>query len=225
MPSRRRRVCVAQRVCSGWYSHSSMSTRSPPALRRVYVRAWRRPPPGRTSGYAVGASWLLGVVAYLSLIGGLRAVVGEGVGLAVFALTALVAAMALWAITPWVMLGRMVRLRVLVPTGVLTGFAMTVYGATSSIWMPRTVSQNQDQFGFFGVALSMVTWLSGTSVIIVTCACATPVLAEDRGALGRLVRGRIPSLLRPGAASPHGPPLHAPGLSDAIGLGRDDDSA
>src|SRR3954469_24925618 len=34
------------------------------ARGRVYTRAWRRPPGGRASAYALGAAWLIGVVAY-----------------------------------------------------------------------------------------------------------------------------------------------------------------
>jgi hypothetical protein len=117
------------------------------------------------------------------------------------------------------MLGRQVRLRVLLPTAVLTGLGMTVYGAASSLWMPTTVSQNQHQFGFFGVALAMVTWLSGAAFIIVASACAAPVLAEDRGVLGRLVRGSDPAVLVPGAVPSLGAPLRAPTLSNAIGIG------
>jgi hypothetical protein len=85
--------------------------------------------------------------------------------------------------------------------------------------MPTTVSQNQHQFGFFGVALAMVTWLSGAAFIIVASACAAPVLAEDRGVLGRLVRGSDPAVLVPGAVPSLGAPLRAPTLSNAIGIG------
>src|SRR5262252_6441215 len=106
------------------------------------------------------------------------------------------------------MLGRQVRLRVLLPTGVLTGAGMTVYGATAPLWMPTTVAQNQQQFGFFGVALALVTWLSGAAFIVVASACAAPVLAEDNGVLGRLVRGSSPAV-----------PVRAPTLSNAIGIG------
>jgi membrane protein len=136
-----------------------------------------------------------------------------------FAVLALAAAIGLWWVTSWVMLGRQVRLRVLLPTAVLTGLGMTVYGAASSLWMPTTVSQNQHQFGFFGVALAMVTWLSGAAFIIVASACAAPVLAEDRGVLGRLVRGSDPAVLVPGAVPSLGAPLRAPTLSNAIGIG------
>jgi membrane protein len=189
------------------------------ALQRAYIRAWRRPPSSLVYGYALGATWLVGILAYFSLIGVLRSALGGGPGLVLYAILALAAAIGLWWVTPWVMLGRQVRLRVLLPTGVLTGLGITAYGATSALWMPTTMSQNQQQFGFFGVALAMVTWLSGAAFIIVASACAAPVLAEDSGALGRLVRGPYPALLVPGAVPSLGAPLRAPTLSNAIGLG------
>ena len=210
----RRATGVLGLVFTVYYINSFTS-----ALQRAYIRAWRRPPSSLVYGYALGASWLVGILAYLSLIGALRAAFGGGPGLVLFGILALAAAIGLWWVTPWVMLGRQVRLRVLLPTGVLTGLGMTVYGATSSLWMPTTVSQNQHQFGFFGVALAMVTWLSGAAFIVVASACTAPVLAEDHGALGRLVRGRDPAVLVPGAVPSLGAPLRAPTLSNAIGLG------
>jgi hypothetical protein len=59
----------------------------------------------------------------------------------------------------------------------------------------------------------------GAAFIVVASACAAPVLAEDRGALGRLVRGPDPAVLVPGAVPSLGAPLRAPTLSNAIGLG------
>jgi membrane protein len=210
----RRATGVLGLVFTVYYINSFTS-----ALRRAYIRAWRRPPSSLVYGYALGAGWLVGIIVYFSLIGGMRSAFGRGPGLVPFAILALAATIGLWWVTPWLMLGRQVRLRVLLPTGVLTGLGLTVYGATSSLWMPTTVSQNQQQFGFFGVALAMVTWLSGAAFIVVASACAAPVLAEDRGALGRLVRGPGPAVLVPGAVPSLGAPLRAPTLSNAIGLG------
>jgi membrane protein len=210
----RRATGVLGLVFTVYYINSFTS-----ALQRAYIRAWRRPPSSLVYGYALGATWLVGILAYLTLIGGMRAAFGRGPGLVLFAVLALAAAIGLWWVTSWVMLGRQVRLRVLLPTAVLTGLGMTVYGAASSLWMPTTVSQNQHQFGFFGVALAMVTWLSGAAFIIVASACAAPVLAEDRGVLGRLVRGSDPAVLVPGAVPSLGAPLRAPTLSNAIGIG------
>jgi membrane protein len=210
----RRATGVLGLVFTAYYINSFTS-----ALRRAYIRAWRRPPSSGVYGYALGAGWLVGILAYFSLIGGIRSALGGGPGLVLFAVLALAATIGLWWVTPWMMLGRQIRLRVLLPTGVLTGLGLTVYGATSPLWMPTAVSQNQQQFGFFGVALAMVTWLSGAAFIVVASACAAPVLAEDRGVLGRLVRGSNPAVLAPGAVPSLGAPLRAPTLSNAIGVG------
>jgi len=194
------------------------------ALQRVYTKAWRRPAGGRVSGYALGAAWLVAVVAYMSLVGGVRALFGNGPQTLVFAVFALAATMGMWTITPWFMVQRQVRLRCLVPTGVITGIGMGTYAATASLWMPNTVSQNQHQFGFFGVALALVTWLSGAATIIVISACTGPVFAEDNGVFGRLTRGTDAApVLAPGAKPSLPPPVRALTLSGALGIHRDTD--
>ena len=119
----------------------------------------------------------------------MRAILRGGPETACSRSLALVASIGLWWLTPWLMLQRQVRWRPLVAGAVLTGVGMSVYAATASLWMPRTVTENQHQFGFFGVALALVTWLTGAGTIIVVSACVAPVLAEDDGWIGRLVRG------------------------------------
>lgn len=195
------------------------------ALGRVYTRAWRRPRGGhKATGYAVGAAWLIGVVAYFALLGTMRAILRGGPETALFAFMALLASVGLWWLTPWLMLQRQVRWRSLLAGAVLTGVGMSVYAASASLWMPRTVTENQDQFGFFGVALALVTWLSGAGMIIVVSACAAPVLAEDDGWIGRVIRGSDTApILNEGALPALPPPARAPRLSDAIRARSDAD--
>ena len=71
----------------------------------------------------------------------------------------------------------------------ITSFAITAYSASATIWMPEVVSGNEAQFGFFGIALSLVTWFSGAAMCVLVGACAGPVFAEDAGFIGRFVRG------------------------------------
>jgi membrane protein len=191
------------------------------ALSRVYMKAWRRPKPRRVTAYAIGVTWLVGIIVYFALIGAIRSILGHGPETAAFAVVALFGAIGLWWLTPWLMLQRQVRLRVLATTAIITGVAQVFYGVSASIWMPRTLANNQRQFGFFGVALSLVTWLSGAAIIIVIGACAGPVVAEDRGLLGRLVRGAGRDDVLVSGAMPSLPaPVRPAGLADAIGLGR-----
>ena len=194
------------------------------ALARVYHRAWRRPPLRRVSGYAIGASWLFGAAAYFAILGGLRAVFGSGPKTLLFLVLAVGASVAVWWLTPWWLLQRQVRPRVLFANAVLTGVGLLAYAASASVWMPRTVSSNQHQFGFFGVALSLVTWLTGAGIVIVVGACAGAVVAEDRGVLGRLTRGGDDApILVAGAPPSYAAPRLAPTLTGALGLQRADD--
>lgn len=186
------------------------------ALRRVYVKAWRRPAAGGVRGYALGASWLTGVAAYFALLAGARGLL-DAVP-AAFGVVAWVAAVGLWWVTPWVMLERQIRLRALLPSGLITGTALAVYAVTARVWMTHAVESNQLQFGSFGVTMSLVTFLSGAGLIIVASACAGPALALDESRLGRLLRGPAGDVVAPGAAPSLPPPAQPSRLADALGM-------
>ena len=133
-----------------------------------------------------------------------------------FAIAALVATSALWWFIAWFLLLGDVRVRVLVPTGVITGVATAVYAASATVWMPKVVTSNEAQFGVFGIALALVTWFSGAAICILVGACAGVVLAEDRGRLGTLVRGTETQTLTGGARSPLPAPARELHLRDAF---------
>ena len=109
-----------------------------------------------------------------------------------------------------------VRWRVLVPTALVTAIAAGVYALSASVWMPGIVTRNQDQFGFIGVALALVTWFSGEAICILLGACAGAVFASDTGVVGRFVRGREHSLLVPRAEASFAPPPKPQRLRDAF---------
>ena len=169
------------------------------ALRRVYMRAWRRPPHSGVDNYWRGVTWLFAILLSLAVLGGLRSAASEGAGVVMWAVVALAVYVGLWWFTAWWLLLGDVRMRVLAPTGVITGIAMAGYGLSASVWMPEVVASNEAQFGFFGVALALVTWFSGAAICILVGACAGPVFAEDTGRLGRVIRGGDPGTLKAGA--------------------------
>jgi membrane protein len=186
------------------------------ALQRVYLRAWRRAPGGKMDQYTRGPAWLAAVLAYFAVLGGLRDLLGNGIGVGVFILLSLTATCAVWWFTAWFMLQGQLRWRVLIPTALITGFAMSGYAISATIWMPAVVTRNETQFGFFGVALALVTWFSGAAICVLVGACAGPVLAEDNGPIGALVRGPKPGVLVEGAPPSLPAPTRAPHLSDAF---------
>jgi membrane protein len=187
------------------------------ALQRVYLRAWRRPPRAAGVGaYWRGAVWLLVVLVGLALLGGLRGALGGGLGFGLFAIVSLAVTSGLWWFTAWFFLLGEVRARVLVPTGVITGIATAGYAASASIWMPGVVTSNEAQFGFFGVALALVTWFSGVAICVLMGACAGPVLAADTGAVGTLIRRGESGTLTAGADPPLPAPARELSLRDAF---------
>jgi membrane protein len=191
------------------------------ALRRVYMRAWRRPPHSGVDNYWRGVIWLFAILVSLALLGGMRSAAGDGAGVVVWAVAALAIYVGLWWFTAWWLLLGDVRMRVLAPTGVITGIAMAGYGLSASVWMPEVVASNQEQFGFFGIALALVTWFSGAAICILVGACAGPVFAEDTGRLGRFIRGDEPGTLNAGAPPELPPPTRDLSFRDAFRTGED----
>ena len=191
------------------------------ALHRVYLRAWRRPPHSGVDTYWRGVTWLFVVVVSFALLGGLRGASGEGAGIVVWAVVALAVNAGLWWFTAWWLLLGDVRVRVLAPTGVITGIAMAGFAVSASIWMPEVVTSNEAQFGFFGVALALVAWFSGAAICILVGACAGPVLAEDTGRLGAFIRGGDPRTLTAGAPPGLPPPTRDLSFRDAFRPGED----
>ena len=191
------------------------------ALQRVYLRAWRRPPHSGFDTYWRGLIWLFAMLVSVALLGGLRAVTGDGAGVVAWAVIALAVNIGLWWFTAWLLLLGDVRVRVLASTGVITGIALAAFGLSASVWMPEVVTSNETQFGFFGVALALVTWFSGAAICILVGACAAPALAEDTGPVGRFIRGGEPRTLNAGAAPELPPPTRGLSLRDAFKPGED----
>ena len=193
------------------------------ALRRAYLRAWRRPPGGKAAGnYVRGVIWVAAFLVYMGLLGGARTVLSGGAGIAAFVVVALALSTAMWWFTAWLMLKGQVRLRVLFPSGLITGIALSAYALSATLWMPNNVTSNNHQYGIFGVALALVAWFSGAAICIVVGACAGPVLAEDQGPIGRLIRGGAASALVEGALPPLPPPVRSLRLADAFAPSDDD---
>jgi membrane protein len=186
------------------------------ALQRVYLHAWRRPPPAGVRVDWRGLIWLLVMLASFALLGAWRAALDGGLGVGLFVIVSLAVTSGLWWFTAWFLLLGDVRARVLLPTGVITALALAGFAVSAKIWMPGLVTGNDAQFGFFGVALSLVTWFSGAAICVLTGACAGSVFAEDTGRVGRLIRGGQSQTLTTGARPPLPPPPHELGLRDAF---------
>jgi membrane protein len=186
------------------------------ALQRVYLRTWRRPPVKGPGAYWRGLVALSAVLLLMAVLGSLGDDLDNGLSIGLFAVLAVAATSALWWFIPWFLLVGEVRPRVLAPTAILTSVTTIVFALSAAIWMPDLVTENEEQFGIFGIALALVSWFSGAAMCILVSACAGVVLAEDSGGLGRFIRGGDSSTLNPGARPPLPPPARELTLRDAF---------
>ena len=163
-----------------------------------------------------GAVVLALVLAGMAALGAAAGAVDGGLGVGVVALVGFVVTTGVWWFTAWYLLLGDVRARVLLPTGLLTAVTTGLYAVSATVWMPGVVEENEAQFGFFGIGLSLVTWFSGAAICILVGACIGPVLAEDEGWFGTHLRGDDERTLVAGAPPPLPPPARELTLRDAF---------
>lgn len=190
------------------------------ALQRVYLRAWRRPPGGGVRNKARGAIWVGGVLVFFALLASVRALIGTESGTTAAWIIGFLVGSGLWWWTARLMVRSEIRWRALLPTAVLTSVGSSLYAMESDLWMPTTVRNNFGQFGAFGIALSLVTFLTGLGFIIVVGAAVGPVLAEREDRIGRWLRAGRQTALEPGAEPALPGPARRVRLADAFGRGN-----
>lgn len=147
-------------------------------MQRMFLQIWQIPV---QRGVRVSLDAALGLVVLLleiALISALRTVVSAlslPVNWGLLLPIPIAASMVLWTSIPWLLLGRRTEWRRLLPGGLLTGVGVTLYGAATSLYMPRLIEVYSDRYGLFGVTIALVSWLLCISVIVVA---ATVVAAE-----------------------------------------------
>ena len=142
-------------------------------LQRLYQGAYGLPPLG-IRGTPWGLLWLALIPVYLELRS-LSAMVSDGL---LSTVIALVLAAVAWTATPYVLLGRRLEWRLLLPGGLLTALAMTAVAVASIVYMPHSVGTSAERYGLIGVAFAMLGWLVGCGFVLVGTAAAGAVLVK-----------------------------------------------
>jgi membrane protein len=149
------------------------------ALQRVYEHAWRLPTL-RSRGFLWGGVWVVAFTTYFSLSTPLAHLLnahGFHVGAT---LVTLISGSLLWMFTPFILLGRRVRPRVLVPGGIATALLLTAFNLGSRVYLPGSTTTNVQRYGLVGVTLTILTWLFAFSLMLIVSAASGAVLAERR---------------------------------------------
>ncbi|MGY1710430.1 YhjD/YihY/BrkB family envelope integrity protein [Geodermatophilus sp. SYSU D00758] len=145
-------------------------------LQRMYQQAWRLDRVrgiGASRDAALGLAVLLAAVSLLALARSLvdelplHEVLGWGLSMAT--------GLALWTTVPWLLLGRRLAWRRLLPAGALAAACCGGYAIASAVCMPRLIESYSRRYGMFGVTLALVGWLLCIAVIAV----ATTVIAAE----------------------------------------------
>ena len=144
-------------------------------LQRLYEGSFGLPALG-IRGTRYGLQWLLVMVLVLTfrpLVLGFLHDTAAAVG-------AVGLSLLLWLATPYLLLGKRIAWRRLVPAAVLTTVGMGVYTATSFLWLPRTIESLSEQFGFIGISFALVSWFFAAASILVAGAAIGAVVDQRR---------------------------------------------
>jgi membrane protein len=96
---------------------------------------------------------------------------------------------ALITLLPVLLLGGAVPFRRLLPGGIAFALIMLVVRPAGQLYLPRALRSSDAHYGTIGLAFTYIGWLYVISFCLLASAVIGYVLAEDRGLLGRVIRG------------------------------------
>ena len=170
-------------------------------LQRMYRAAWRREQAGiRSALFAtlgLAALVLEFVVAY-----GIREFTTRFPLEWLWAIPiSLVTGLVLWTSIPYLLLERQLHWRRLLVAGGSAAVGMTIFAIGTPIYMPDVMTRATNEFGLFGVTITLIGWLLAASFILVA---ATAIGAEfDSSDAPWLVRLKVRfGLVDPAAEAP-----------------------
>ena len=138
-------------------------------LQRVYLDIWKLPAQ-QFEAVVRRATWVLTFVLFTAALSPLRDFT-ERNDLPVAGTTVVfVFGAALWVWTPYLLLGRRLPWRRLLPTGLITAGSAAVYSLCSAIYLPGIFTTNAERYGLIGVAFGLVTWLFGYAAVVIAAA-------------------------------------------------------
>jgi membrane protein len=75
----------------------------------------------------------------------------------------------LWTSIPYLLLDRQVHWRRLLVSGGTTAVGMTVFTIGTPIYMPDLVTRSTEEFGLFGITITIIGWLLAVAFVLVAC--------------------------------------------------------
>jgi hypothetical protein len=161
------------------------------AMVRAYATVWDV---GKVrSGVGAAMRWIL-VVLLLSAFLILSRAIGRVADDSPFPLitdtTMLFAGdVALTLLVPWLLLGRAVPARRLLPGALAFGLIMLAVRPAGHIYLPRALRSSNEHYGTIGLAFTYIGWLYVICFCLLAATVIGKVLAADPSLVGRVIRG------------------------------------
>jgi membrane protein len=140
------------------------------ALQRLYELAYELPAAG-IRGTPWHLLWILLIPFYISV----RPLVAEIASGWWHIAGSLLLSVLAWLLTPYVLLGRRLAWRRLLPMAIITALGMTTLAAFSLVYLPHSIASSADQFGTIGVAFALLGWLVLAGFVLVGSAAGGAV--------------------------------------------------
>jgi membrane protein len=154
------------------------------ALQRLYEGVFGLPTRGMRN-----TKWGLVWLAVVSAFTVIRPVLLGSLDGPVEAVLSLALSAVLWLLTPYLLLGRRLHWRRLLPVALLSTAGMTGIGIWTVIWLPHTISTSAHQFGVIGIGFAMLAWLVSAAAVLVAAASGGAVISERFASRGSLPAG------------------------------------
>jgi hypothetical protein len=158
-------------------------------VQRLFEQTWELKPLSVRNTFK-GLLWIGGLSVYIALGGVIHAVLGRG-GLE---LTAALVDMPLSAVflvwSGWVLSGKRIARRDLVPFAVTGSVSLAVYSVGATVYVPHLFSTYATRYGVIGAVFAMISALFCVMVVTVVSAAAGREIHDE---LERIRRGEKPA--------------------------------
>ena len=170
-------------------------------LQRMYRAAWGQENVGLRSTLFATLG-LVALVVEVIVAYSIRGFVGRFPPEWLWALPiSMVTGLVLWTSIPYLLLERQVHWRRLLVAGGSTAVGMAVFAVATPIYMPQLMTKYTNDFGLFGITITLIGWLLAASfVLVATTAVGAEFDASDSPWLLRL-KDRF-GLVDPGQETP-----------------------
>jgi membrane protein len=145
------------------------------ALQRLYELAYGLPAAG-VRGTPWHLLWIALIPVYVS---GRPLVTGIAGGAPARIVASLLLGAGAWLLTPYVLLGRRMEWRRLLPGAVLAALGMTALAGFSLVYLPHSIASSARRFGAMGVAFALLSWLVLAGFVLVGTAAGGSVALDE----------------------------------------------